>query len=536
MRRVNTRLGDPAVAPRVEPPGASDRGRRRAVHRILAGIVVLAVVIGVVLRFVTRSDLWLDEALSVNIARLPLGDIPDALRRDGAPPLYYVLLHLWMEVFGEGDVAVRALSGVFSVATLPAVYFAGKRLGGRAGSWIAVVLLATSPFAIRYATEARMYALVMFLVAWGYLALVRALERPSLGRLAVVALVTAALLYTHSWSFYLVGVVGLLLIALGWRSPDAARRHAGWRVLIALVVGGIAYLPWVPTLLDQLAKTGTPWGEARLPWSGLMDAFDGLGGVSGPIHGEALFLRSVLVVLTFLGVFALGTSARRMEIDLRTQPIVRWEALVAFATLAVGLTLSWASGTAFQSRYASVVVPLLLLVVTAGVVAFRGRAARGGVLVAVVVLGLAGGVRAAVDERTQAGRVAEIIAARARPGDVVLYCPDQLGPATHRILGDDNGLVEMTFPDLRRPELVNWIDYRERIAATDPDTVARRVVDRAGDATVWFVAMPGYRSVDGKCEALGAALAALRGSGVQHVEPEETAFYEPMGLVELPGR
>ncbi len=42
-------------------------------------VVVLAVgalVVGVVLRFVTRSPLWLDEALSVNIAHLPIGDIP----------------------------------------------------------------------------------------------------------------------------------------------------------------------------------------------------------------------------------------------------------------------------------------------------------------------------------------------------------------------------------------------------------------------------------------------------------------------------
>ena len=58
----------------------------------------------------TGPLLWLDEALSVNIARLPLGDIPGALRHDGAPPLYYVLLHLWMRVFGTGDGAVRALA------------------------------------------------------------------------------------------------------------------------------------------------------------------------------------------------------------------------------------------------------------------------------------------------------------------------------------------------------------------------------------------------------------------------------------------
>jgi uncharacterized membrane protein len=129
-------------------------------------------VIAVVLRFVASSALWLDEAMSVNIARLPLGDLHEALKHDGAPPLYYVLLHFWTDVFGTGDTAVRALSGVFSVATFPAVYFIGKRVGGRFTAWAAVLLYAVLPYSIRYGSETRMYALVMFLVAWGYLAFV----------------------------------------------------------------------------------------------------------------------------------------------------------------------------------------------------------------------------------------------------------------------------------------------------------------------------------------------------------------------------
>ena len=100
-----------------------------------------------------RSPLWLDEALSVNIARLPVGDLLEALRHDGHPPLYYLLLHYWMEVVGEGDVAVRALSGIFAVASLPLAWVAGRRLAGAgrrplgAGGGGAVALLrcATPP-------------------------------------------------------------------------------------------------------------------------------------------------------------------------------------------------------------------------------------------------------------------------------------------------------------------------------------------------------------------------------------------------------
>ena len=92
---------------------------------------IALIVIGIGLRFWTLSDLWMDEAQTVTIAKLPLHSIPGALRQDGAPPLYYVLLHFWMRLVGQGDLAVRSLSGMASVVALPFAWAAGKRLGGR---------------------------------------------------------------------------------------------------------------------------------------------------------------------------------------------------------------------------------------------------------------------------------------------------------------------------------------------------------------------------------------------------------------------
>ena len=147
--------------------------------RQLVDVVVLAVVaIGVVLRFVVSSSLWMDEALSVNIARLPLGEIPGALRKDGHPPGYYILLHGWMRLFGEGDTAVRALSGLFAVALIPLVFVAARRVAGRRAAVCSVVLLAWSPFAVRFATEARMYAMVSTLAMGGWILAESAWRRP----------------------------------------------------------------------------------------------------------------------------------------------------------------------------------------------------------------------------------------------------------------------------------------------------------------------------------------------------------------------
>ena len=49
---------------------------------------------------------WIDEAISTGIASHPLGAIPGLLRHDGSPPLFYFLLHFWMQAFGATE-AIR---------------------------------------------------------------------------------------------------------------------------------------------------------------------------------------------------------------------------------------------------------------------------------------------------------------------------------------------------------------------------------------------------------------------------------------------
>jgi len=509
------------VPTRAEATVAPADGGRRWLDALLVGLVVVA---GVVLRFVTTSDLWFDEALSVNIAHLPLGDLRTALEHDGAPPLYYALLHFWIEVFGTGDVAVRALSGVLSVAALPLAYLAGKRIGGRSVAWWSVMILAASPYAVRYATESRMYALVMFLVLWGYLALRRALDSPTLGRLAVVTLVTALLVYAQYWSFYVLAVVGIGLL-VGWRRGSPETRRAAPRILVAIVVGGLTLVPWLSTLTSQLAHTGTPWGDPIVPWFALAQALIGFTG--GDQRSVAFVLVVPMVVLALLALFGLGTDRRHIELDLRTRPPVRLELLGAFGILGLGLTLSWLGGTTFDARYASVMYPIFVLAVAYGLTTFADRRVRIGALAVVVVLGFVSAVRNISENRTQAAQSADVIRAHARPGDLVVYCPDQLGPDVSRLL-EGVPVRQRTFPAGDRPELVDWVDYEDRIAATDPAAFARRMLREAGDSAIWYVASGGYRTLGDKCEALGAALAAQRAPEAR-VAPDDD-FFELMGL------
>src|SRR5206468_2503204 len=66
------------------------------------------------------APLWIDEGISVGIAKHALTTIPGLLRQDGSPPVYYLLLHCWMAIFGSTPTSTHALSIAFAVLAVPA--------------------------------------------------------------------------------------------------------------------------------------------------------------------------------------------------------------------------------------------------------------------------------------------------------------------------------------------------------------------------------------------------------------------------------
>jgi mannosyltransferase len=502
--------------------------RSNPVRTAVAVGLPVAALIGIALRFWTRSELWLDEALTVNIARLPLSQIPGALRHDGAPPLYYVLLHLWMLMFGSGNVAVRSLSGAFSVAVLPLVWVAGRKLRSSEMAWAAGVLLLTSPFAIRYATETRMYSLVVLLATAGLIVLLRALEGPTLGRLVAVAAVTALLLYTHYWAFYLLATVGAWLVFRAWTARSATDRNVALRVVGAMAVGSALFVPWLPTFLFQAAHTGTPWANpAGLP--AVASVVPEFAGGDDTWTGVLTFMLFTLLVL---GVFGRPLSRRRIELDLRGNLAGRPLAGVILGTTLLAIIAGLVSSTVFVARYLSVIFPLFILLVALGATVLIDRRARYAALAVTAALGLIVGFDSARMQRTQAPEVASVLNAAAAPGDVVAYCPDQLGPAVNRLMRVP--VTQITYPRLAGPDRVNWVDYTDAIQAESPQAFASVISQRAGRNAVWLVWRRGYEGFGKRCTTVLEALQDLRPGGTEVVPTKVLTVFEHEALVRFP--
>ena len=489
---------------------------------------VVALLASLVLRFWTRSHLWLDEALTVDISAHPLRQLPGLLRQDGAPPLFYALLHFWNGWFGTSAGAARALSGVIGVITVPLAWLAGRRLGGRTVAWGAFLLVATSPFAVRYDTEVRMYSLVALETVLGFLALDRALSRPRLGNLTAMAAVTAALLYTHYWSVYLLAMVTAWLLFQAWRGRRAWRSGA-IRSLGAMVVGGITFLPWVPTFLFQSSHTGTPWATPA-SFAAMVNA---VGSFAGGSTSQGRALGLAFFALSGLALFGVATDRLHISLDIRTRHRGRPLAVIVAGTLALAVIGGLVTTSAFDARYASVVFIPLILLVSLGLVVFQDRHVRAGVLAACVVLGLAAAVPNVWTDRTQAGQVADAIMQSGQPGDVVAYCPDQLGPAVQRLLPPGE-FKQVTFPRAESPDVINWIDYAAAVRASSPLAFSQRLEAlAAGGHQIFVVWAPGYQAFGVRCEGVVQSLQGAPGYHATGLVVGESHIYQPMWLVRL---
>ncbi|HEX2192595.1 MAG TPA: glycosyltransferase family 39 protein [Acidimicrobiales bacterium] len=515
---------DERLAPALDggsPEPVLTAARPRVSRWQLAAVTVIAV--GVAVRFAARSNMWLDEVLSVNIARLPLGEIPDALRRDGAPPLYYLLLHGWTAVVGTGTLAVRALSGIFALAALPLIWVAGRRVGGRATAHAALVLLAASPFAVRYSTEARMYSMLVVLALAGWLLFDDLLKRFSWPRAGALALLTGAALLTHYWSFY------LLAVATGaacWHARRGPQRAEARRVLATLGAGCALFLPWLPSFVYQLRHTGTPWARP----AGVKVLFDTPFQFVGGLWDPGFILGLVAWGLIALALLGRPLDGRRVELDLRIRPEGRALAVAAFGTLGVGIVAGLITQAAFAVRYTAILFPFVVLLVALGTSRFVDPRVYRGVLALAVVLGGIAMVPGVFGERTTAPKVARVLNAEARPGDVVAYCPDQLGPSVHRLL-DARGLVQLTFPTAGPPDRVDWVDYGDRNRAARVAPFTQMLLDRAGpDHDIWLVWSPGYRTFSTKCSAMADLLEETRPEMTRRVKVS-TRYFEHPGLI-----
>lgn len=202
--------------------------------------------------------LWRDELSSWVAADRHLGELLNILRHvDASNGAYYVVLHLWMMPAGHSPIALRLPSVLAMAAAAAFSALIAQRLFRSPVAGVAAgLLLSAVPSISRYAQEARSYAMVTCAMAAGLWLLLRALDRPSLGRWAWFGAATMAAGVFHLVS--LIGLVGQLPLVLLHRGP----RKVWWQYPLTVV---LAAVPAIPVALFGLQQSDRQLGWVAQP-------------------------------------------------------------------------------------------------------------------------------------------------------------------------------------------------------------------------------------------------------------------------------
>lgn len=261
-------------------------------------LIVTVLVLGVFFRFVNldRKVYWYDEGftslrasgytghelfqqtfngqvISLEDFRKYLGPNPEkglidtikslAVEEPQHPPLYFIMTRLWMQWFGDSVAAIRSLSALISLLVFPCTYWLCLELfGSPLTGWVAIALIAISPFHVLFAQEAREYSLWTVTILLSSAALLRAMRLNTLRSWGMYAIALALGLYSFLFSGFVAIGHGIYVFAI-------ERFHLSKRVsayLLASLLGLLAYAPWILVVITNLSTLHehTSWmGKAQ---------------------------------------------------------------------------------------------------------------------------------------------------------------------------------------------------------------------------------------------------------------------------------
>ncbi|XZN91272.1 MAG: glycosyltransferase family 39 protein [Microcoleus sp.] len=187
-----------------------------------------------------------------------------ALEEAQLAPLYFVAVRFWVQLFGDSIAVTRSLSAVFSLLALPCMYWLCLELfESSLTAWLAVAILAVSPFQVVYAQEARPYSLFVLLILLSSAVLLRAMRLKTNSSWAIYATTLAVAMYSHLlFAMVAIGHGIYVVIVEKFRINKTVIGY-----FLASITGILIFSPWIIVFIKNFnyASDKTSWLSLRRP-------------------------------------------------------------------------------------------------------------------------------------------------------------------------------------------------------------------------------------------------------------------------------
>jgi len=334
---------------------------------------ILVILLGVFLRLhrLGLHSYWYDEFFTVGVssASSSLAEVVErAWTSDIHPPLFYVLAHYWMGLFGNHEAATRSLSALFGIAAMlfAAAYFRKWYKG--ISYFFLTSLFSLSYGCLYFAQEFRSYILLVFFSTIMTAVAIDIYTADAVGRRKTALLAGMGLFASLTHHYGSILLVSVLLLVL-FRVRRSLRDF-----VFSLIAGFLALLPatvWAAVQYVVVAREG---GALAGGW---------LRDVSKLERTASLFLQAfgdvgTLIAAGVVVLFLYETYRAKKALSPRARAAL-W---IAASGYAIPLLISFHTPI-FDAKYLMILLPSLFILVTEafdflhgeGVLGRAGRAA-----------------------------------------------------------------------------------------------------------------------------------------------------------------
>lgn len=301
------------------------------------------------------QSFWRDESFSYLVARQNIFDLISSTAKDFNPPLYYLILKMWMFIFGTSEIALRSLSFVFFMGTLYILYLIMTEIIHLSGkkSVLYLLLFIYNPILIYYAFEARMYSMLAFFATLSFYAYYRR-------KMTLHAIATTLGIYTHYFMFFVLLVQGLHALLYERTKPHFIY------LLKRLSLPVVFFIPWVLVLISQKRTFADSFWIPKVTLSEILmvpgQLYTGYEKDLGFLKLNNLELPALLVLLSILitVVTIFGYIKSRIDSKESVYHLFTFFLLWAFVPTIIVFVLSFFRSY-FLPRYLIFTVPGILL-------------------------------------------------------------------------------------------------------------------------------------------------------------------------------
>ncbi|GAB5556062.1 MAG: hypothetical protein SchgKO_02750 [Schleiferiaceae bacterium] len=235
------------------------------------------------------GDITLDETISVFHAQQDWADIYTFSTQEPNPPLYYLLLALWIRIFGIEEWGVRLLS-VLLISLAGLYLFKSLKENGKVkmALWASLLFLFNGRF-IWYQNEVRTYALIAFFAAFSTYYLLKLLKNSDASKRTwwILGVAYGLMMLSHYMAFW-IPVIHLLFVAV-YYSKFSLKHFVG-----AGILGALLFSPFVIFAIRNMPEAGKFWLQpptVKTLWFTTLRLIDG--------HSTLVFIKCLLITSAF---------------------------------------------------------------------------------------------------------------------------------------------------------------------------------------------------------------------------------------------